>query len=173
MACFLLSPSIVMDVKSARRCVSPNAHDRCRRHGTRHLKGILVSAAIVSLSLAACAIPRDSRTQAEKDRDAEIWTHALSLQVVNARNQLTECKRLSVVTEQYFEDVPSDPMKRPAGMAWPEYMLRFKTAQIGGDAAVMNSPIEKWKRDELVQSRVLGEAWRCRQSAPTIAIATR
>jgi hypothetical protein len=167
MACFLLSHSSVMDAKSARRCVSLNAHDRFRRHGTRRLRGILVSAAIVSLSLTACAIPRDSRTQAEKDRDAEIWTQALSMQVVNSRNQLTECKELGVVTEQYFEDVPSDPMKRSAGMAWPEHMLRFKTAQLGGNAALMNTPIDRWKQDDLVQSRVLGEAWSCHQ--PTIA----
>jgi hypothetical protein len=33
----------------------------------------------------------------------------------------------------------------------------------------MNTPIEKWKQDELVQSRVLGEALRCDQTT----IATR
>jgi hypothetical protein len=133
------------------------------------VRRIIVSAAIFSLLLTACVTPRDSRTQAEKDRDVEIWTHALSLQLVIARNQLTECKRLGVVSERYFEDVPSDPMKRSAGIAWPEYMLRFKTAQLGGNAALMNSAIEKWKQDQLVQSRVLGEAWRCRQPALTTA----
>jgi hypothetical protein len=46
-------------------------------------------------------------------------------------------------------------------------MLRFKTAQLGGNAALMNTPVEEWKQDQLVQSRVLGEAWRCLQ--PTIA----
>jgi hypothetical protein len=159
-----------MDAKNARPCVRLNSHDRCWRHGTRRVRRIVVGAAAVSLLLTACVIPRDSRTQAEKDRDAEIWTHALSLQVVNARNQLTECKRLGVVSEHYYEDVPSDPMKRSVGMAWPEHMLRFKTAQLGGDAALMNSAIEKWKRDQLVQSRVLGEAWRCRQPASTTAM---
>jgi len=168
MARLLLSPSCVMDAKSA-PCVRPNADERCWRHGTRRVKRIVVSAAAVSLLLTACTIPRDSRTQSEKDRDAEIWTHALSLQVVIARNQLTGCTTLGVVSEQYFEDVPSDPMKRSAGMAWSEHMLRFKTAQLGGNAALMNSAIEKWKQDQLVQSRVLGEAWRCRQSASTIA----
>jgi hypothetical protein len=129
----------------------------------------MVGAGIVSLLLTACAINRDTRTQAEKDRDAEIWTHALSLPVVtmNARDQLIECKRLGVVSERYYEDVPSDPMKRTAKMAWPEHMLRFKTVQLGGNAALMNTPVDKWKPDELVQSRVLGEAWRCHQ--PTIA----
>lgn len=169
MARFLLPPSSVMDAKSARHCVTLNAQEGCCRRGTGPVRRIMVSAAIVSLLLTACVTPRDSRTQAEKDRDAEIWTQALSMPVVVAPNQLTECKRLGVVSEQYFEDVPSDPMKRSAGMAWPERMLRFKTAQLGGNAALMNSAIEKWKLDQLVQSRVLGEAWRCRQPASTIA----
>jgi hypothetical protein len=129
----------------------------------------MISVATVTLLLTACVIPRDSRTQAEKDRDAEIWTQALSIQVMIAPDQLTECKRLGVVSEQYYEDVPSDPMKRSTGMDWPERMLRFKTAQLGGNAALMNSAIEKWKQDQLIQSRVLGEAWRCRQPASTIA----
>jgi hypothetical protein len=161
-----------MDAKSGRPCVRLNA-DEPWRHGTRRVRRIVVRAAAVSLSLllTACVIPRDSRTQAEKDRDAEIWTQALSLQVVIARNQLTECTRLEVVSERYFEDVPSDPMRRSAGMAWPEHMLRFKTAQLGGNAALMNSAIEKWKQDQLVQSRVLGEAWHCRQ--PDLTTATR
>ena len=133
------------------------------------MKGIMLGTGIVTLLLTACAIPRDTRTQAERDRDAEIWTDALSLPVVNmnARDQLAECKRLGVVSERYFEDVPSDPMKRTARMPWPEHMLRFKTAQLGGNAALMNTPIDRWKQDDLVQSRVLGEAWSCRQ--PTIA----
>ena len=129
----------------------------------------MVSVATVSLLLTACVIPRDSRTQAEKDRDAEIWTQALSVQVVITPNQLTECKQLGVVSEQYFEDVPSDPMKRSIGMAWPERMLRFKTAQLGGNAALMNSAIKRWEQEQLVQSRVLGEAWRCGQPASTSA----
>jgi hypothetical protein len=141
--------------------------DAKSRHGTRRKRGIVVGAGIVSLLLTACAIPRDTRTQAEKDRDGELWTHALSLPVVIARDQLAECKNLGVVSERYYEDVPPDPMKRTAKMPWPEHMLRFKTAQLGGNAALMNTPIHKWKPDELVQSRVLGEAWRCTQ--PTIA----
>jgi hypothetical protein len=134
------------------------------------VRRILVGAATVSLLLTACSIPHDSRTQSEKDRDAEIWTEALSVQVVIAPNRLTECKRLGVVSEQYYEDVPSDPMKRSVRMTWPERMLRFKTARLGGNAALMNSTIEKWKQDQLFQSRVLGEAWRCSQPASTIAI---
>lgn len=156
----LLAPSCVMDAKSARPRVS-----RTRRDGTRRMAGIMAGAGI--LLLTACAIPRDTRTQAEKERDAEIWTHALSLPVVAARDQLGECKRIGVVSERYFEDVPSDPMKRAARMPWPEHMLRFKTAALGGNAALMNTPVEKWKQDELVQSRVLGEALHCSQ--PTIA----
>jgi hypothetical protein len=111
-------------------------------------------------------VPVDS-AQAEKDRDSEIWTQALSLQVAVAESQLAKCERLGVVSESYYEDVPSDPMKRTARMPWPEHMLRFKTAQLGGNAALMKTPVDKWKQDELVQSRVLGEALRCTQ--PTIA----
>ena len=136
-------------------------------HGNRRMKGILIGTGILSLLLTACAMNRDTRTEAEKDRDAELWTHALSLPVVIARDQVADCKSLGVVSERYYEDVPPDPMKRTAKMPWPEHMLRFKTVQLGGNAALMNTPIHKWKPDELVQSRVLGEAWRCHQ--PTIA----
>jgi hypothetical protein len=158
----LLALSHVMDAKSARPSVS-----RPWRHGTRRMRGIMFGAGVISLLLTACAIPRDTRTPAEKDRDAEIWTHALSLKVAIARTQLEECERLGVVSERYYEDVPSDPMKRTGRMPWPEHMLRFKTAQLGGNAALMKTPVAKWKQDELVQSRVLGEALRCAQ--PTIA----
>ena len=168
MARFLLSASIVMDAKSARQGVTLNAKKGCWRRGTHRVR-IMVSAATVSLLLTACAIHRDPRTQAEKDRDGEIWTQALSMQVVTAPNQLTQCKRLGVVSEQYFEDAPSDPMERSVKMAWPERMLRFKTAQLGGNAALMNSAIKKWEQDQLIQSRVLGEAWRCGQAASTSA----
>ncbi len=133
------------------------------------MTGIMAGAGIVALLLTACAINRDRRTQAEKDRDAETWTHALSLPVVIARDQLEDCKSLGVVSERYYEDVPADPMKRTEKMPWPEHMLRFKTVQLGGNAALINTPIHKWKPDELVQSRVLGEALRCHQPA----IATR
>ena len=151
-----------MDAKSTRPCVS-----RCRRQRTRRLTRILAGAGIAALLLTACAVNRDTRTQAEKDRDAELWTHALSLPVVIARDQVADCKSLGVVSERYYEDVPSDPMKRTEKMPWPEHMLRFKTAQLGGNAARINPQIDKWKQDDLVQSRVLGEALRCHQ--PTLA----
>jgi hypothetical protein len=48
------------------------------------------------------------------------------------------------------------------GSAWPEYILRFKTAQLGGDAALVCPPIKKWS-GELNESRVLGEAYLCGQ----------
>ena len=131
------------------------------------MRRILFGAGILCLLLTACAMNRDTRTQVEKDRDAEIWTHALSLPVVVAQDQLAECKTLGVVSERYYEDVPSDPMKRTTKMPWPEHMLRFKTVQLGGNAALMNPQIDKWKQDDLVQSRVLGEALHCHQ--PTIA----
>jgi hypothetical protein len=131
------------------------------------MRRILFGSGILCLLLTACAINRDTRTQTEKDRDAELWTHALSLPVVIARDQLAECTRLGVVSERYYEDVPPDPMKRTARMPWPEHMLRFKTVQLGGNAARMNPQIDKWKQDDLVQSRVLGEALRCHQ--PTLA----
>src|SRR5258706_5228564 len=140
-----------------------------RRHEPVRMKGVLIGTGLVAVLLVACAINRDTRTQAEKDRDAETWTHALSLPVVIARVQVADCKSLGVVSERYYEDVPSDPMKRTEKMPWPEHMLRFKTAQLGGNAALINTPIHKWKPDELVQSRVLGEALRCHQPA----IATR
>ena len=38
------------------------------------------------------------------------------------------------MSERYYEDVPPDPMKRTEKMPWPEHMLRFKTAQLGGNA---------------------------------------
>lgn len=137
------------------------------RHETRQRRGILLGAGILSLLLTACAMNRDTRTQAEKDRDAELWTHALSLPVVVAQDQLADCTRLGVVSERYYEDVPPDPMKRTAKMPWPEHMLRFKTVQLGGNAALIKPQIDKWKPDALVQTRVLGEALRCHQ--PTLA----
>jgi hypothetical protein len=137
--------------------------------GNRRTGGILIGIGILWLLLTACAMNRDTRTQAEKDRDAELWTHALSLPVVIARDQLEDCKSLGVVSERYYEDVPPDPMKRTTKMPWPEHMLRFKTVELGGNAARINPRIDKWKQDDLVlvQSRVLGEALRCHQ--PTLA----
>ena len=152
-----------MDAKSARPRES-----RCWKPGTR--RRVLVGTAIASILLTACTIaPRDTRTPAEKDRDAELWTHALSLPVVIARDQLEDCKSLGVVSERYYEDVPPDPMQRTKKMPWPEHMLRFKTVELGGNAARINPQIDKWKQDDLVlvQSRVLGEALRCHQ--PTLA----
>ena len=153
-----------MDTRSVRRRES-----RCWKPGTGRTRRLLVGAGIASLLLTACAIaPRDTRTLAEKNRDAELWTHALSLPVVIAQDQLADCKSLGVVSERYYEDVPPDPMKRTEKMPWPEHMLRFKTAQLGGNAARINPRIDKWKPDDLVQSRALGEALRCHQ--PTLAI---
>ena len=60
----LLALSPVMDAKSARPHVG--------RHSARRLRGILVGTGVVSLLLTACAINRDTRTEAEKDRDAAI-----------------------------------------------------------------------------------------------------
>jgi hypothetical protein len=76
------------------------------------------------------------------------------------------------VSEHYFEAPPGDPVKRPMGAAWPEYILRFKTAQLGGDTAVANTHIKKWTGElNLQESRVLGEAFLCRQ--PALAAAAR
>ena len=64
------------------------------------------------------------------------------------------------MSERYYDGPPGDPAKRPMGAAWPEYVLRFKTAQLGGDAALVCDPIRKWTGD-LIESRVLGEAYLC------------
>jgi hypothetical protein len=121
---------------------------------------------VVALLLTGCATYRDPRPQTELDRDSEIWTHAHGLRVAISPDQLTDCSSLGVVSEHYFEAPPGDPVKRPMGAAWPEYILRFKTAQLGGDAALANPHIKKWTGElDLRESRVLGEAYLCSQPA--------
>jgi hypothetical protein len=123
----------------------------------------LAPAVALALSLAACATSRDTRTPAELERDAEIWTRAHGLRVITAVDQAQGCTSLGIVSERYFEDPPSDPLKRPAARDWPERILRYKTATLGGDTAYLCPTIRKWS-GELTESRVLGEAYRCRQT---------
>jgi len=74
------------------------------------------------------------------------------------------------VSEHYFEGPPTDPGKRSMGAAWPEYILRFKTAQLGGNAALVNPHIKKWTGElNLHESRELGEAYLCGEPALTTA----
>lgn len=124
----------------------------------------------VSLLLTGCALSRDTRTQPDLDRDAEIWTRAHGLQLAVSPDQLKECSSLGVVSERYYEGPPGDPVKRPMDAAWPEYVLRFKTAQLGGNAALASAPIKKWT-GQLNESRVLGEAYLCGE--PTLTTASR
>jgi hypothetical protein len=132
----------------------------------------IILAAGVALLFTACATSRDPRPQGELDRDAEIWTHAHGLRVAISPEQLTDCSSLGVVSEHFFEAPPGDPVKRPMGAAWPEYILRFKTAQLGGDTALANTHIKKWTGElNLQESRVLGEAYLC--SRPALATAAQ
>jgi hypothetical protein len=131
----------------------------------------IILAVAVALLLTGCVTYRDPRTQTELDRDAEIWTRAHSLRVAMSPDQLKDCSSLGVVSERYYEGPPGDPMKRPMGAAWPEYILRFKTAQLGGDAALASPTIKKWT-GELSDWRVLGEAYLCVQPALTTALTT-
>lgn len=168
MAHFLLSLFAgIMEARRKERVSSRGRRSRGQR--IRRLRPILVGAAAISLLLTACATNRDTRTQDQKERDAEIWTRAHSLRVASAQGQLTGCSQLGVVSERYYEDVPPDPVKKTERMAWPEHVLRFKTAQLGGNAALISPVIERWKQDELHQSRVLGQAYLCRQPASTTA----
>ena len=75
-----------------------------------------------------------------------------------------DCSALGVVSERFYDGPPADPAKRPMGAAWPEYVLRFRTAQLGGNAALVCGPIKKWT-GQLVESRVLGEAYLCAEPA--------
>jgi hypothetical protein len=120
----------------------------------------MILAVVVALLLTGCVAHRDLRTQTELDRDAEIWTRAHGLRVTVSPDQLRDCSSLGVVREQYYEGPPGDPLNRPMGAAWPEYILRFKTAQLGGNAALVCPPIKKWS-GELNELRVLGEAYLC------------
>lgn len=126
----------------------------------------LLLAPVAVLLLTSCAAHRDLRTQSELDRDVEIWTRAHCVRVTTAPGQIDGCSSLGVVNDHYYEGPAVDPMKRPMGGTWAEYMLRFKTAQRGGDVAVMNSVIDKWT-GRLEQSRVLGEAYLCDRPAST------
>ena len=128
----------------------------------------IIFAVVVSLLLAGCAMYRDTRTQMDLDRDAEIWTRAHGLRVAMSADQLKECSSLGVVSERYYEGPPGDPSKRPMGATWPEYVLRFKTAQLGGNAALATAPIKKWT-GQLNEWRVLGEAYLCGEPAVTTA----
>ena len=127
------------------------------------MKRFLLAAA-VALLLTGCATYRDPRTQTELDRDSEIWTRAHGLRVTRSPDQLKDCSSLGVVSKRYYEGPPGDPVKRPMDAAWPEYILRFKTAQLGGNAALASSPIRSWT-GQLDESLVLGEAYLCDQPA--------
>ena len=124
-----------------------------------------IAAAALALTVAACATQRDTRTPAELRRDTEIWTRAKELQVVSGTSQVKGCTSLGIVSEQYFEGPPSDPLKRPTNRSWPEHVLRYKTATLGGDTAYLCPSIRKWSGSDLNESRVLGEAYRCEQPA--------
>jgi putative VirB-like lipoprotein len=128
----------------------------------------IIIAAVVALLLTGCVTYRDPRTQNEIDRDAEIWTRAHSMRVTTHPDLLRDCSSLGVVSERYYEGPPGDPLKRPMGAAWPEYILRFKTAQLGGDAALVCPAIRRWS-GELNETRVLGEAYLCGQPVLTAA----
>jgi hypothetical protein len=125
-------------------------------------------AAVVALMLTGCATYRDPRTQTELDRDANIWTRAHRLRLASSSDQMKDCSSLGVVSEHYYEGLPGDPAKRPMGAAWPEYILRFKTAQLGGNAALASASIKKWT-GQLDERRVLGEAYLCGEPAITTA----
>ena len=129
------------------------------------MKKIILTVA-VALLLTGCVKYRELRTQTELDRDAEIWTRAHGLRVATSPDQVKDCSSLGTVSERYFEGPPGDPLNRPMGAAWPEYVLRFKTAQLGGDAALATSPIKKWA-GQLNEIRMLGEAYLCRQPVLT------
>ena len=133
------------------------------------MKTIILAVVAASL-LTGCATSRDPRLQTELDRDAEIWTRAHGVRVAISSDQVMDCSSLGAVSEHYFEAPPGDPGKRPMGAAWPEYILRFKTAQLGGDTALANPHIKRWTGEpNLRESRVLGEAYLCRQPALTTA----
>jgi hypothetical protein len=131
------------------------------------MKGI-IPAVVALLLLTGCVTHRDLRTQTELDRDAEIWTRAHGLRVAISPDQLKDCSSLGVVMERYYDGPPGDPAKRPMGAAWPEYILRFKTAQLGGNAALVGAPIKKWT-GQLNEWRALGEAYLCGEPALTTA----
>jgi hypothetical protein len=117
-----------------------------------------------------CAATRDPRSPGELKRDAETWTRAGELRVVTGSERIYGCKSLGIVTEHYYEGPPDDPLKRPPSRNWAEKVLRYKTAELGGDAAYLCPTIRKWSGD-LNESRVLGEAFRCGETEPLVAAA--
>ena len=127
------------------------------------MKKIILTVA-VALLLTGCVKYRELRTQTELDRDAEIWTRAHGLRVATSPDQVKDCSSLGMVSEHFFEGPPGDPLNRPMGAAWPEYILRFKTAQLGGNAALICAPVKKWT-GQLIEWRVLGEAYLCGEPA--------
>ena len=130
----------------------------------------MILAAVVALLLTGCVVHRDLRTQTELDRDGEIWTRAQRVRVAMSPDQLMDCSPLGVVSERSNDGPPGDPAKRPMGAPWPEYILRFKTAQLGGNAALVCAPIKKWTGG-LDERRVLGEAYLCGE--PALATASQ
>ena len=128
----------------------------------------MILAAVVPLLLTGCVVHRDLRTQTELDRDGEIWTRAQRVRVAMSPDQVMNCSPLGVVSERSYDGPPGDPAKRPMGAAWPEYILKFRTAQLGGNAALVCTPIKKWT-GQLVERRVLGEAYLCGEPALTTA----
>lgn len=131
------------------------------------MKRIILSV-VAALLFTGCVTHRDPRSQTELDRDTDIWTRAHGLRLAISPDQLKDCSSLGVVRERYYDGPPGDPAKRPMGAAWPEYILRFKTAQLGGNAAVVSFPIMRWT-GQLNEWRVLGEAYLCGEPALTTA----
>lgn len=131
------------------------------------MKRIVLTAA-AALLLTGCVTYRDLRTQTELDRDAEIWSRAHDLRVASSPDQLDDCTSLGVVSERYYEGPPGDPANRQMAAAWPEYVLRFRTAELGGNAALVSAPVKRWT-GQLDEWRVLGEAYRCGEPALTTA----
>jgi hypothetical protein len=127
------------------------------------MKGIILGM-VAALLLTGCVTHRDLRTQTELDRDTEIWARAHGVRVVLSSERLKDCSPLGVVSERFYDGPPGDPAKRPMGAAWPEYILRFKTAQLGGNAALICAPIKKWS-GQFSEWRVLGEAYLCGEPA--------
>ena len=139
-----------------------------RTHRVRRLHWLALIAAgatIALLSLPSCAA-RDPRTPAERQRDSAIWSRAHALTVYVASGPTRDCKSLGVVSEHYYDDVPPDNGARPRHMSWPEYVLRFRAAELGANAAVIKVAVARWQLDRLDQSRDLGEAFLCRD--PTL-----
>jgi len=125
---------------------------------------------MASVLTLACAVTPDPRTPAELNHDAEIWARAGELRVVTGPERISGCKSLGLVTEHYFDGPPGDPLKRPPAPNWAENVLRFRTAELGGDAAYLCPSIREWSGN-LNESRVLGESYRCGAPEPLVAAA--